>query len=457
MKRPNIIFYFADQQRYDTLGCCGQPLNVTPNLDALAAQGVVFDNAFTCQPVCGPARACLQSGQYATQTGCFTNGLALDFSRKYLADYFHEAGYETAYVGKWHLATDRPTGVDYETRAVPPERRAGYRDYWMAADVLEFTSHGYNGYVFDGDGNRREFIGYRADCIANYAIDYLHRYTGERPFFLFLSQIEPHQQNDHDCFEGPDGGRRQFAQFTPPGDLLPGKGNWEKEYPDYLGCCHSLDSNLGRIVDTLRDKGLYDNTILIYTADHGCHFRTRNREYKRSCHDSSIHLPLVIAGPGFSGGRRVQEMVSLLDMPATLLDMAGIPVPESFQGRSICPLAAGKVPADWPEEVFLQISESQIGRALRTQKFKYSVRAEGDAWTRSSADIYYEDFLYDLEKDPFEQNNLAEAEEYAAVRAELSRRLVERMIQAGEQPPVIRPAREKPLCLQNDGYDYHHI
>ena len=159
-QRPNIVFYFSDQQRWDTLGCYGQRLDVTPNLDALAAGGTRYENAFTCQPVCGPARACLQTGRYATEIGCEINGFALPFGRvKTLAQCFNEAGYATGYVGKWHLATDRLAGIDYEQSAIPAERRGGYKDYWMAADVLEFTSHGYNGYVYNADNERVPFMG----------------------------------------------------------------------------------------------------------------------------------------------------------------------------------------------------------------------------------------------------------------------------------------------------------
>ena len=223
MSRPNIVFYFSDQQRWDTLGCYGQPLRVTPNLDALAANGTRYENAFTCQPVCGPARACLQTGRYATEVGCEINGRALPFgSVKTLAQSFNEAGYATAYVGKWHLATDHAAGINYETSAIPQERRGGYRDYWMAADVLEFTSHGYNGYVYNADNERVPFMGYRADCINNFAIDFLHgRKEQTEPFFLFISQIEPHHQNDRRRYEGPDGSRAQFADFQPPGIWRP--------------------------------------------------------------------------------------------------------------------------------------------------------------------------------------------------------------------------------------------
>ena len=187
----------------------------------LAKECTLFENNFTCQPVCGPARACLQTGRYATEVGCEINGRALPFgSVKTLAQSFNEAGYATAYVGKWHLATDRPAGINFETSPIPAERRGGYKDYWMAADVLEFTSHGYNGYVYDADNERVPFTGYRADCINNFAVDFLHSRAGqEQPFFLFISQIEPPHQKDHRRYEGPDGSRARFADFAPPGDL----------------------------------------------------------------------------------------------------------------------------------------------------------------------------------------------------------------------------------------------
>lgn len=444
MKKPNIIFYFSDQQRWDTLGCYGQPLDVTPNLDKLAREGTKFENAFTCQPVCGPARACLQSGKYATQIGCYRNAQALPQNIKTLADYFHEDGYETAYVGKWHLASNRSSYTapvddeNYETRAIPPERRGGYRDYWIASDVLEATSHGYDGYVFDKEGKKREFIGYRADAINNYAIHYIHQHNNEKPFFLFVSQIEPHHQNDHGRFEGPDGSKERFADFVLPEDIPREKGDWKENYPDYLGQCRSLDENVGRLVDTLKEKGLWENTILFYTSDHGCHFGTRNNEYKRSCHEASIHIPLIASGGPFQGGKTISELVSLMDLPVTLLDCAGIEKPEDFQGESLKPLAEGR-PEKKDKCVFIQISESEVGRAIRTEKWKYGVVAEEDGWECAGADIYYEKYLYDLENDPYEKNNLAKNDAYIAIRKELKEKLLRCMQEAGEQTPEILP------------------
>ncbi len=174
--KQNILVFLSDQQRYDTLGCNGQPLDITPNLDQFAEEGVNFINAFTPQPVCGPARAMLQTGLYPTQTGCYRNAISLPLNAHTIARRMREAGYNVGYVGKWHLASDHECN-HFETIAVPLDRRGGYDDFWMASDVLEFTSHGYGGYVFDKDGNKIEFDGYRTDCLTDYAIDYIEAYV----------------------------------------------------------------------------------------------------------------------------------------------------------------------------------------------------------------------------------------------------------------------------------------
>ncbi|MBR6784818.1 MAG: sulfatase-like hydrolase/transferase [Clostridia bacterium] len=418
--KPNIIFYFSDQQRADSAGCYGQKLPVTPNLDAMAEEGTLFENAFTCQPVCGPMRACLQSGVYASQIGCYRNDIALPTDCKTIAHYMKDAGYDTAYIGKWHLASDKDHRL--ATKPTPEERRGGY-DYWRAADILEFTSHGYNGYVFDENCNRLDFKGYRADRINDYAIEYIKNQKHEKPFFMFISQLEPHHQNDRLRFEAPKGAKKNFKNYEVPGDLKGQLGDWRLQMPSYLACCNRVDMNFGKLIQTLKDEGIYDNTVVIYTSDHGCHFRTRNFEYKRSCHEASTRVPLVICGGGFTGGGKVSDLVSLIDLPATLLDIAGAEIPEHFMGKSLCDLKGH-------ESVFMQISESQIGRAVRTDKWKYSVTAPNADC--AFAKKYTEDCLYDLEADPYERNNLVSDPEYKAEREMLRGILLEYMKKAGE-------------------------
>ncbi len=445
----NIIFYFSDQQRWDTCGCFGQPLAVTPNLDALAREGVKFDNAFSPQPVCGPCRALFQTGKWPTQTGCFRNNVMLPPGEKTLAGYLEAAGYETAYVGKWHLASDGPLdgppAVDHTVTAVPPALRGGYTGFWRAADVLEFTSHGYDGYVFDENGRRVDFQGYRADCVNGMALEFLDGYDGKKPFFLTVSQIEPHHQNDRGHYEGPEGSRERFRDFVLPGDLAALGGNAAEEYPDYLGQCASLDENLGRLVERLKEKGLYEDTVILYTSDHGSHFKTRNRDahfnggddYKRSCHDASLHVPLVIAGGPFRGGVAVEELVSTASLPKTILALAGVDVGEDMIGENLLDVVEKRDPSR-PNEVFAQISESRVGRCIRTPRYTYSVYAPGvDGGTVPAADIYADDFLYDMERDPYQLNNVVSDLAYAQVKAELRGRLLEWIWRAEGRRPAI--------------------
>ncbi len=442
-KKPNIIFVFSDQQRWDTCGCYGQKLDTTPNLDKMAAEGVKFENAFTCQPVCGPARACLQTGKYATELDCFTNGRPLPLNEVTLANKMSDSGYEVGYIGKWHLAADRANNISFRDTPVPPERRGGYKDFWLATDALEHTSHGYGGYMFDADMNKREFPEgrFRADVLTDWTLDYLQSRTQEKPFFLFLSFIEPHHQNDREHYEGPNGSREKFKDYEHPGDLIGTGGDWRGEYPDYLGCVNSLDNNLGRIRKQIEEMGLSEDTLIIYTSDHGTHFRTRNAEYKRSCHEGCIRIPMIACGPGFKGGKVVNELVSLIDLPPTVLDAAESDIPGSMRGKPLQQLANGSA-KDWPDEVFLQISEAQVGRAIRTKKWKYAIWATNlETLNVPGSDVYDEAFLYDLENDYHERNNLIKAPGYASVRAELCETIKRRMAEAGEEIPEIRPAQ----------------
>ncbi|MBE6999419.1 MAG: DUF1501 domain-containing protein [Ruminococcaceae bacterium] len=446
----NLIFYFTDQQRPDTCGCYGQPLDVTPNLDKLAAEGVRFENAFTPQPVCGPCRALFQTGKYPTETGCFRNNIMLPHDVKTLANYMEEdASYETAYVGKWHLASEgklegKPV-IDHTITAVPREFRGGYTGFWRAADVLEFTSHGYDGYVFDENNNKLDFVGYRADCINNYALEFLDGYNGEKPFFLTISQIEPHHQNDRHHYEGPVGSKERFKNFTLPGDLAALGGNAAEEYPDYLGQCASLDENLGRLIDKLKEKGLYDNTVIVFASDHGSHFKTRNTDehlngyddYKRSCHDGCLKVPLVIAGGPFKGGKVINEIVSTASLPKTFLAIAGVDVGDAMIGENLIDVAEGRL-ENHVERAFAQISESRVGRVLRTPDYTYAVYAPGvfggDA---GSADRYADDFLYDLKADPYQLKNLIYDPAYDEIRLKLRAELLEEIEKAeGVRPEI---------------------
>jgi len=440
--KPNLVVFFTDQQRWDTLGVHGNPMGLTPNLDRFATRNTFYENAFTCQPVCGPARSCIQTGKYATRTGVYKNELPLKPDENTLGTVFSDAGYQTGYIGKWHLAGVELGHLDWHQNPVPPERRRGYQ-FWLGADATEFISDAYNAVLFDGDGIKQKFPGYRVDAITDAGIRYINQHQKD-PFLLVLSHLEPHHQNHTDNYPAPIGYEAACSDPWVPPDLRALGGSAAQHLPGYYGIVKRLDEAFGRVLDALRSLDLERNTIVVFVSDHGNHFKTRNDEYKRSCHESSIRIPLAIGGPGFEGGGCVRQLVSLVDLAPTLMDACDVEIPQGVQGASTRPLLKGNG-SDWSDDIFVQISESQIGRALRTERWKYGVAAAGVAGDSApAASEYTETHLYDLWNDPYELTNLAGMDRYRPVADALRERLLERILQVEEEHVVIHNAPTSP-------------
>ena len=395
MTQPNVIVFFTDQQRHDTTGAHGNPMGLTPNFDRLARSGTHLFNSFACQPLCGPARAAMQTGLFATQTGVYRNDIPLPDNIDTIARIFSANGYSTGYIGKWHLAGKDP---------VPKHLRGGYQS-WLAANHLEFVSDAYDAVLFDEEDKRKKLPGYRVDALTDAAIRYCDDHQ-DRPFFLFVSYLEPHHQNNIDDYPPPDGYRETYAanQWTPP-DLVELKGSSAWHLSGYYGMVKRLDEAFGRLMDALKSLEMLDNTIVMFTSDHACHFKTRNDEYKRSCHESAVRVPTMVTGPGFVAGGQVHALFSTVDVAPTLIDAAGLPVPTHMAGESIMPVIRD-ARARWRDDVFFQISETETGRALRTDRWKYGVTADYRP-DEARSDIYEEAYLYDLQSDPYEMVNLA--------------------------------------------------
>lgn len=437
--RPNVVVFFTDQQRWDTSGLHGNPLELMPNFDRMAQRGTHVYNMFTPQPVCGPARACLQTGQYATTTGCFRNSIPLPPDARTLAHHFREAGYDTGYIGKWHLGSSTPGNPD----PVPESMRGGY-EYWLACNTLELISEPYHALVYDNEDRPVELPGYRVDALTDAAIRYIDSHKNN-PFYLFVSHIEPHHQNHLDDYPPPDGYRERYTGRWIPPDLAALGGSTHRHLAGYYGMVKRLDEAFGRLLDALKSLDLIDNTVVLFTSDHGCHFNTRRwGGQKSTCHDASIRVPTALQGPGFDGGGRIQKMVSLLDLPPTLLDAAGLPVPKEMQGRSILPIVKGERDG-WPEEVLVQISGARVERCVRTHRWKYSVVAPDKSGREyPGAERYVEESLYDLRADPYELTNLIEFESHREVCAAMGERLTRRMVEAGESEPTIEHIPKRP-------------
>lgn len=432
----NVIVAVTDQQRWDTLGVYDNPMELTPTLDALAKRGVTIEQAISPQPACSGSRAAFQTGMYPTEAGPWRERESLNEGVETIAHQFKRAGYDVGFVGNWQIggSFDEP---------VPEEQRGGYEDFWLAADVPEFTTRPNGGYLFDETGESVPFEGYRADAFTRFAIEAIEALS--EPFFLVVSYLEPHQQNDMWTFVAPDGyaERHERNPYVPP-DLKDYPGNWHAELADYYGMVERLDECISDLLTALGDRGVRENTVLAYTSDHGCHFRTRPGEYKRTCHESAVRVPVILSGTVFDGARDVSQVTSTIDLPPTLLDAAGIDIPAQMHGESLMPIARGEA-VDDSSEAFIQISESQVGRALRTNRWKYAVAAPtetgwrgGDA--RSASEEYVERYLYDLHRDPAEHVNLAGRPGYRSVADELREKLREYIGTIEGSNPRIKPA-----------------
>jgi arylsulfatase A-like enzyme len=431
----NFIVFFTDQQRWDTLGVNGNPMGLTPNLDRLAREGTFFRQAVTPQPVCGPARSCLQTGQYATTTGVWRNGPGLRKQSPKLAECFRKAGYRTGYIGKWHLSE---AGDD----AVPKSNRAGYRD-WLAANCVELCSGPYSARLWDTENREVQLPGYRSDAMVDAAIRYIgERSREEEPYLLYLSLLEPHHQNTDDSYPPPLGMATDYRGDWMPPDLQALGGSSARHWPGYCAMIRRIDEGLGRLVDALHSTGQWEDTVLVFISDHGCHFKTRNPEYKRSPHESSVRVPFVITGPGWRGGGQHDCPASLVDLAPTLLECAGIEVPGQMQGHSLLPVVRGGQPpvVDFS---YIQFGDSFMppGRALRSSRWKYAVTASSRHRGKATAPSYRESHLYDLRADPWELDNLIHSRAHGTVCRELREKLRRRIRETGEPPATIQTAK----------------
>jgi arylsulfatase A-like enzyme len=436
--RPNIVMIISDQFRADCIGAMGQnPMNLTPNLDRMAQRGVMFRSAFCNQPVCAPARASIFTGQYPGRHGVWRNGIALPEGATTLATVLRQQGYSANYIGKWHLA---PGGGTETAGPVALQHRGGFSDLWEGANALEHTSHAYEGDLFDNDGKPIHFSGqYRTDFMTGRAQRFLR--SAKSPFLLVLSYLEVHHQNDSDTFDPPKEFAKRYPNpFIPP-DLRPFPGSWPSQLSDYYACVAKMDETVGTIRQTLTETGLDRNTILMFTSDHSCHFKTRNTEYKRSPHEGSIHIPLVIEGPGFNRSMVVDQLVSQVDYTPTLLSAARVAVPSSMQGHNFLPLLDRRTEG-WRNEVYFQMSEFVTGRGLRTPQYTYAVMApKVPGWKAvPSAEKYAEYVLYDLYADPYQQVNLAGRAPYQQTLAELRKRMLARIRESSGATATIEPA-----------------
>lgn len=414
--------------RAQSMACMGNPDVKTPNLDTLAAEGLLFRNHFANSPVCCPARAIILTGKYAHTNGMVANDLRLRESELSVAEVFAEAGYRTGFVGKWHL-----DGGPRQPGWIPPgARRQGF-EFWAANEVshAHFDTH-----YFRDTPEPIPIKEFEAEAWTDIGIDFLRQTKDDpRPFFLTVQMGPP-----HDPYLAPDEYmqmydpesitlRPNFAGDESDRELEPNpyvKTPGRKEIAAYYAMVTAVDDQVGRILDELSNLGLRDSTMVIVSSDHGDMLGSHGARLKRKPWEESIRVPGIVRHPRAEPGRETEALFSHVDIAPTILSLCGLAVPPEMQGADVSPVILGESDAG-PETAYFQIFGPFLAggvehgwRGVRTDRYMYARTADAP-WV-----------LYDLEADPYELTNLVEDPGSAALRDELDALLARRMEETGD-------------------------
>lgn len=400
----NLIFIFADQMRAGCCGFDGHPLAVTPNLDQLAASGLRFSNCISGIPVCTPWRACFLTGQYPLTHGVFMNDLRLPTDRPTLGTILRQVGYRTGYIGKWHL-----DGPDRGAFTPPGPRRQGF-DFWATANC----SHDYlHSHYYRDTPELLYWQGYDAAAQTDLAIEFLaETHQSSKPFALVMSWGPPHDPYDAVPPE-------YFEKVPPDRVLVP--PNCPNPRMDELRGYHAhvraLDDQIGRLNAALEQHGLTDDTIFVFTSDHGDMLGSHSHHRKQLPWEESLHVPFLLRAPmQFAAGREVKTLLNVWDILPTMLDLLHVPCPCTVEGVSCMAAVYGETFTEPPSTfagIIAPFAEyrGQPWRVVRTARHTYARNLDGP-W-----------LLYDNETDPFQRNNLVNLPEHSALQAAMEQEL----------------------------------
>lgn len=413
---PNLLFVFADQQRAGDLACEGNPDALTPHLDRMAAEGVRFTNAVSTCPVCTPYRAALLTGRYPLSNGMVVNDVRLPVTERSLGQVLREAGYATGYFGKWHL--DGP----YRGGFTPPgPRRQGF-DTWAAADCCHDYLHSW----YYRDDPEPIFIdGYDADHFTELTIDFMREHR-EEPFAAVVSWGPPH--NPYEVLP-PEYRVHDAAGLTlRPNVPAEDEALARQQYAGYYDHITALDRCVGRLREALEELGLAEDTLLVFTSDHGDMLRSHGRYEKQLPYEESAAVPFLACQPGaLPAGAVSDTLLNVPDLMPTVLAQLGVPCPDTVEGVDLSFALRGEPGAE-PSSAFLANPvpfmpnrEVPEWRAVRTKTHTYAETRQGP-W-----------LLYDNTADPYQQHNLAEAPEAAGVRGQLHDELWQWLGQLGDE------------------------
>ncbi len=429
MKQPNVLLVFGDQWRAQATGYAGNVNVQTPNLDRLVGESVSFGHAVAGCPVCSPYRASLLTGQYPLTHGVFVNDVYLRPNPHSLAHAFAGQGYATAYIGKWHV------GGHGRSNYIPPEQRQGF-DYWKALECTHDYHH--SAYYASDSDEKLTWEGYDAIAQTRDAQRYIAERCAdagrrEQPFLLVLSWGPPHAPYR----TAP----KAYQALYDPAEIVlrpnvpesPSQSSLMEDLAGYYAHCTALDACMGDLLQTLRACGIEEETIVVFTSDHGDMLGSHDRFKKQQPWDESIRVPFLLRYPALLGrdGRALDALIDAPDIMPTLLGLCGLPIPGSVEGLDYSGyVQGGPDPSDGAAllmcpQPFGQWSAPRHGgreyRGLRTARYTYTRTLDGP-W-----------LLYDSEQDPYQMENLVDRPAYADLVRELDTWLQRRLDALGDE------------------------
>ncbi|MDR2036740.1 MAG: sulfatase [Bacteroidales bacterium] len=414
-RRPSLVFVLADQWRAQDVGYMGNKDVLTPNIDQLANESIRFTHAVACMPVSTAYRASLLTGQYALTNGLFLNDVTLDPNAKTIGKLYKAAGYHTAYIGKWHV------NGNGRSKYIPESHRQGF-DYFK---VLECT-HNYNHSKYYDNNNEHVKVwdGYDVFAQTKDAQKYIEQHAhSEQPFVLFLSWGPPHNPYE----TAPEEYKKLYADkeiTLRPNVPENRKEQAIKDIRGYYAHISALDKCVGDLQQTIRQNGLEEDTIFVFTSDHGDMLGSQGLQRKQKPWDESIMVPFLLKYPRLLGtkGKASDVLFNVHDIMPTLLSMSDISIPDSVEGRDISPVLLGKekdrvkgtlIECITPFGEWERRNGGKEYRGVRTHRYTYVRDLEGP-W-----------LLYDNVADPYQMNNLVADQKSMKVRGKLDRLLMQ--------------------------------
>ncbi|NNE92134.1 MAG: sulfatase [Verrucomicrobiales bacterium] len=474
-ERPNILVVLTDDHRYDAMGFLEHPFLETPNLDAMARSGVHFRNAFVTTSLCSPSRASILTGLYAHNHRVVDNYNPIPDGLTYFPEYLQKAGYATAFIGKWHMGgmIDHPQpGFDQWLSF------KGQGVYFADPNVAKVKGRFVPQVSREGlnlNGKRIEQEGYITDLLTDHSVNWLetqHEKSADTPWLLYLSHKAVHADflppnryaySYEDAeWTRPESWFEKPEEFTDVPRWVKNQRNsrhgiefayYEKlnlamYYKRYCETIRAVDESLGRVIEQLKSTGELENTLILYLGDNGFLFGEHGLIDKRCAYEASIRIPMLLSWPaGVKGGQTLDPVVANIDVAPTLLDAAGLPVPDHMDGASFLPLAKGES-IEWRDYLLYEYywernyPQTPTMHAVVGDRFKY-VRYHG---------VWDVDELYDLQADPEEKTNLINHPDYAATVEKLNKRLFELLKETrGTEMPILEDRGTKFLHRKEGG------